>query len=520
VESKRPAGLLQDTAGNPSSVMETTERPIRSPISPPRRPHSVAARLRAALPRTRLTLSERRLLLAIVDAVLLNGVLLVVLAAREGFSLSVNTVNEAPRYFIILTVLWYVAATLFDCYDLPRTAKATRSAWATGGAALFTALVYLVIPVLTPHFPASRLSSFLFVGMTTLSVPAWRLVYATLINQPTFQQRLLIVGAGNSGAQMARELAHTPQLGNPYAGSGFALVGFVDDDPSKIGTMVEDSPVLGNRHDLVRLVGEHEVDLVVVAITETARLDPELFQALLDCREQGVAMEQVTSLYERVTGRIAVEHAGHDLAIVMPVPDSPTRRLFSASKRVADLIGALGFLVVFGMVAPWLALANRIASPGPLLYRQVRIGKGGRPFELVKFRTMVPDAEKSTGAVWASEGDDRVTRVGEFLRKTRLDELPQCINVLRGEMSLVGPRPERPEFIRELVKQVPYYQARHAVRPGITGWAQVRYRYGSSVEDAHHKLQYDLYYIKHQSIYLELSILVKTAAVMLGFKGR
>jgi lipopolysaccharide/colanic/teichoic acid biosynthesis glycosyltransferase len=166
------------------------------------------------------------------------------------------------------------------------------------------------------------------------------------------------------------------------------------------------------------------------------------------------------------------------------------------------------------------ALSNAIWCPGPLFYRQVRVGKAGRPFQVVKFRTMRPDAERETGVVWAQANDRRITPVGRLLRRTRLDELPQVLNVLRGEMSIVGPRPERPELVAALVPYLPYYQARHAVRPGITGWAQVRYRYGACVEDALAKLQYDLYYIKHQSVYLELSIMVKTIRVMLGMRGR
>jgi lipopolysaccharide/colanic/teichoic acid biosynthesis glycosyltransferase len=185
-----------------------------------------------------------------------------------------------------------------------------------------------------------------------------------------------------------------------------------------------------------------------------------------------------------------------------------------------DLFAGMIGLTILALLAPCIAVANAIWSRGPLFYRQTRVGKGGKPFHVYKFRSMIPAAEKGCGAVWASEDDDRVTPVGRILRRTRLDELPQIINVLKGEMSLVGPRPERPEFVADLVKQVPFYQARHAVRPGITGWAQVRHDYGSSVEDALVKLQYDLYYIKNQSLYLELSILVKTAAVMLGLRGR
>jgi lipopolysaccharide/colanic/teichoic acid biosynthesis glycosyltransferase len=227
----------------------------------------------------------------------------------------------------------------------------------------------------------------------------------------------------------------------------------------------------------------------------------------------------MTSLYERLTGKVPVTHAGRNLHVVLPLSDSPLRRVLAAGKRLMDLVAGVAGLAVLGLVTPLVALANAIWSPGPLFYRQSRVGMAGRAFELVKFRSMVTEAEEGNGAVWATQNDVRVTPVGRFLRKLRLDELPQVWNVLRGEMSLVGPRPERPEFVERLVRDVPFYQARHAVRPGITGWAQVRYRYGSSVEESLVKLQYDLYYIKHQSAYLELSILAKTAAVMLGLKG-
>ena len=278
--------------------------------------------------------------------------------------------------------------------------------------------------------------------------------------------------------------------------------------------------MLGNRHDLRRLVQEHRVDLLVLSITNLDAIHGELFQALLDCREQGVRLEPMASVYERMTGRVPVEHAGRNLHVILPLSDSPGRRVLWAVKRLLDLLAGVVGMLVMGLILPWLALANTLWSRGPLFYRQTRVGRGGQHFDLVKFRSMVPDAEAACGAVWAQEHDSRVTPVGRFLRRTRLDELPQVWNVLKGEMSLVGPRPERPEFVADLVERVPFYQARHAVRPGITGWAQVRYRYGASVEDALVKLQYDLYYIKNQSLYLEVSILAKTAAVMLGLRGR
>ncbi len=173
-----------------------------------------------------------------------------------------------------------------------------------------------------------------------------------------------------------------------------------------------------------------------------------------------------------------------------------------------------------GLIAPFVALANAIFCPGPLLYRQTRLGRGGRPFTVIKFRTMRPDAEQDTGAVWAAAGDDRITPVGRWLRRSRVDELPQVINVIRGEMSLIGPRPERPEFVDRLASQIPFYRARHAVKPGVTGWAQVRFGYGQSIDDVHTKLEYDLYYVRHAGFYLDALIVLKTIGVVLRLQGK
>ena len=477
-------------------------------------------RWRVSRPRLRLTVAERRVVLAVVDAAVLSFALLVTLVLRDGARFSLAQVAQQPHYYVLLTALWVVSSLFFDCYDLPRIADASQSAWAAGRAAFVTALVYLIIPFYTPHLPASRLSAVLFVGLVTVSVPIWRVVYAVVFTQPAFQKRVLIVGAGQSGRKMADILANTPDRGNPYAGSGFQLVGFVDDRADQVGTKIASVPVMGTRHDLTRLVQQYDIDLLVIAIRYAPQVQPELFQALLDCRELGVDVELMIGLYERLTGKIPVEHAGNDLDLIVPVADSALQHFFWAGKRFIDLLAGVCGLVALAMLTPLIALANAIWSPGPLFFRQLRVGKGGQPFYLYKLRSMIPAAEKNCGAVWACEDDDRITTVGKFLRKTRLDEFPQFLNVLIGDMSLVGPRPERPEFVAGLVEEVPFYQARHAVRPGVTGWAQVRYRYGSSVEDALVKLEYDLYYIRNQTIYLELSVLVKTVAVMLGLKGR
>ena len=458
-------------------------------------------------------------MLMMADVLILNAGLLALLLFVYHYD--IRTVYwEVPQYFFVLTVLWGIWALFLDCYDVAQTADASHSAWNTGIAALLTGLSYLVIPYITPHLPASRLSSVLFVAAVTVSIPAWRLVYATVFSQPTFQQRVLIVGTADAGSDLAHELACTPEYVDPCVDSGVYLVGFVLETPFITSESPIDAPILGSYRDLVRIVREHKVDIVAVAATPENKKQPGLFQTLLDCREQGVTLEPATSLYERLTGKVPVEHLGWDLQAAMPQPDSSLIRFFQAGKRLVDILAAIVGLFGLALVIPWVVLANAIWSPGPLFFGQMRVGRGGKLFRIYKFRSMILWAEKESGAVWASEHDNRITRVGQFLRKTRLDEAPQFLNVFRGDMSLVGPRPERPEFVRDLVQVVPYYQTRHAVRPGLTGWAQVRYRYGSSIRDTLVKLQYDLYYIKRQGIYLELAILAKTAGVMLGMKGR
>jgi exopolysaccharide biosynthesis polyprenyl glycosylphosphotransferase len=259
---------------------------------------------------------------------------------------------------------------------------------------------------------------------------------------------------------------------------------------------------------------------VVLAITHRHTISETALAALLSCWEQGVPVCTMPDLYERLLGRIPVEHIGRNLASVLRADEGSTVRVYRAVKRAADVaLGAAG-LGLGGLAVPFVALANALFSPGPLFYRQTRVGRAGHHFTITKFRTMQPDAENGTGAVWSSLNDPRITPVGRWLRRIRLDELPQSLNVLRGDMSLVGPRPERPEFVDALAAEIPFYRARHAVRPGLTGWAQVRYGYGNSVADARLKLEYDLYYVRHAGFYLDLVILLKTIAVVLGFRGR
>jgi exopolysaccharide biosynthesis polyprenyl glycosylphosphotransferase len=278
--------------------------------------------------------------------------------------------------------------------------------------------------------------------------------------------------------------------------------------------------VFGDSQQLVRLARTLAIDEIIVAITHAHTIQPALFEAILDCRELGIPITNMSTIYERLTGRVAVEYASQNIETATGSEQNSFVRVYYPAKRLVDMGSALIGLVVMLLLSPIVLLANALTSPGPLFYRQQRVGRGGRPFIVRKFRSMIPNAEEDSGAVWAKVKDDRVTPIGRLLRATHLDELPQATNVLRGEMSLVGPRPERPEFVGELSRQIVFYRARHCMRPGITGWAQIHQNYGDSVERAREKLEYDLYYVKHASFFLDSIIMLRTIMKVLGLRGR
>lgn len=471
--------------------------------------------------RPALRFSERKLLLTVVDLAVLNAAFLLVLMLPPRLSRSVNEAQSHALWFVVLSVVWLIVGHVLDIYDLTRAANTVRSAWVAGSAAILTSGVYLFVLLLTPDLSAHRLYALLLPVIATAGVAAWRVTYATVFVQPTFHQTALVIGAGRDGRVLARAVAETGDNGdNPSRGAGYRILGFIDDDPAKQGLEIEGARVIGTRYDLLRLAQLLRPDKLIVAIPSLERMHDGLFQTILDCWEAGIPVTTMVDLYERVTKRVPVEHAGRDLHVVLPVSQPAGYRLYRVARRVCEVA-----LVLLGMssmlwLVPLVWLANLLTSPGDLFYRQERVGKGGKTFQILKFRSMVMDAEKESGVVWACQGDARITPVGRLLRKTRLDEVPQFWNVLKGEMSLIGPRPERPEFVDQLAQEIPFYRVRHAVKPGITGWAQVEYRYGSSVRDALIKLQYDLYYIKHQGLYMDLLVLLKSVQVVLRMQGQ
>lgn len=476
---------------------------------------------RLRLPGLGLRVSERKLLLIVGDLFVLNVALFFYLIARSNFNRTIDQLWDRLPWFIVFSLLWWIVSLFIGTYNLARAADVVRSVLVAGGSAFLVSGVYLLIPFITPTLPDRRTFVFLLPLLCALGVSLWRIAYAKIFVQPIFRRNLMMVGAGWSGRTLAQAVMEAGDEANSDGyGTVYNVLGFVDDDPEKQETLVAGHPVLGSSADLVNLVETFQPDELVVSITDSQMIRPELFQAILDCREKGIVISPMAALYENLTGRVPVEHAGRDLQVVIPMTFPASHRAYLMWRRFFDVIVAVPGCLLLVMIAPIVWVANRLYSPGDLFYHQQRVGMGGKPFDVIKFRSMVMDAEKNTGAVWAAENDSRVTPVGRFLRRTRLDEIPQFLNILRGEMSLIGPRPERPSIVTTLAEEIPFYRVRHAVKPGLTGWAQVKYRYGASVNDAFIKLQYDLYYIKYQGIYIDIQIFLKTIQVVLGMKGR
>lgn len=323
-----------------------------------------------------------------------------------------------------------------------------------------------------------------------------------------WNERVLIVGTGDLAKSVGRYLCK-------HRRNGFEVVGFIDEDPTRIGESIVNPKVIGTPDQISSLVETLGIAKIIVALPERRGKLP--VDDLLLCRVRGVEVVDGVSFYAGLTGKVPVEELRPAWLIFSQGFDRRKATLWI--KQVLDVLCATAGLLLAAPLFLTIPLLIKLDSRGPVFYRQTRVGAGNKPFGLLKFRSMVTDAEADSGPVWAQEDDPRVTRVGRWLRKLRLDEIPQTINVLRGEMSFIGPRPERPEFIARLQAEIPFYAIRHTIKPGITGWAQVKYRYGATVEDTIEKLRYDLYYLKNMSLALDFKILVETVKIVLLGQG-
>lgn len=453
--------------------------------------------------------SERRMLLVLGDT------LVVVLAVFGAFLLWHQTANTgldvAPyirehwHWFPLLLGGWWVLAWFNDLYDISSAFDKITSSKRVAVVGVMNLIICLLVFSLSNNPFRSFFLYFPVIVWPAMSL--WRIVYATMLVQPNFQRRALIMGTGWT----ARTIAQAIKERDP----GYEIVGYVAGDASEQEKDIQGVSVLGEWANLTKLVQEYGVSDIILATIRDMHADQ--LQAVLKCFEQGVRIVPMSKLFEEITGRIPVEHIGERWLVSLPI-DWDSRGLYLIVKRAMDIvIAGIGLLFLLPFF-PLLVLAIELDSPGPIFYRAERLGQGGKPFTVVKFRTMVLNADRIGDPTFTARNDRRITRVGRILRTTHIDELPQLINVIAGEMSLVGPRPER--YVPELEESIPYYRTRYAVKPGATGWALVKQGYAEGLEDTLIKLQYDLYYIKHQSLFFDILILGKSVIHMLTMGGR
>ncbi|MFN8377351.1 MAG: sugar transferase [Anaerolineae bacterium] len=464
--------------------------------------------------RPQLRWSERKLLLAFGDLIAVSAAILLSLyiwsvVADEPYT--APFVASQAMWFIILPLIWFPLASASDFFDLRVAASRSRTLGRLLAIEVQLVVIYLLVFFLSPRDALPRLFIFYYAVSSFLFIGIWRFAGFAVLGWASAPRRVLVVGTGWSAETLISAM-------KGMAAHEYEVRGVIGSD-DEVGRKVSGVPVVASGQDLMQIVDREEITEVVT--TATTGVEGATFQGLMDVYEHGVRVIPMAILYEQVTGRVPVEHVNNDWAVVfLPVSRGEgVLNVYQPVKRLLDILLSLAGLVLFALVFPVLALLIRLDSHGGIFYRQERLGKSGKPFNILKLRTMVDNAEQKTGAVFAQKGDPRVTRTGRFLRKTRLDELPQLVNVVRGDMSLVGPRPERPEHVTRLQQKIPFYRTRLAVRPGLTGWAQVRYSYGSDDNDALVKLQYDLYYIRHRSLLLDLNILLRTVGKVLSLSG-
>jgi len=410
--------------------------------------------------------------------------------------------NVEHGYLKILAVTGVVLlfSYWFDLYDSSslsaRWDQTLRLLLVLGFVALILAAVGFVYPVVPGN--GSALAGVIILTFTLL---IWRAAYSWMVMQPFLRERVYILGTGERALRLVTGLRDRSEL-------GFEVVGWTGDIEGELTRETAASHLMG----LSQGKGVHRV---IVAMPDRRGNLP--VEELLDLRLGGVKVEEATSWLERISGRIEVEQLYPSWMIF--TEGFHSSRFFRLLRRALNFFVAFIGTVLSLPLLPFIVLAVKLDSPGPALYRQKRVGRRGRIFYCYKFRTMRVDAEADTGATWALDDDPRITRVGKFLRSSRLDEIPQLWCVLKGDMHFVGPRPERPEFVEWLSREIPFYGVRHVVRPGITGWAQVQYKYGNTLDDAREKLQYDLFYLKNASIGLDILIMFQTIKIVLLGRG-
>ncbi|NNF74920.1 MAG: exopolysaccharide biosynthesis polyprenyl glycosylphosphotransferase [Flavobacteriaceae bacterium] len=426
------------------------------------------------------------------------------------FELEYFTLTKESWYWaVVLAVYITLIGTVFELYDLQSSSRWDSTFKNVILTASVTVLFYLLTPVLTPFLPVKRIEIVYFYLIIVMGIFLWRILYMTLLSSPRFYKRVLVIGE----IEHVKSMIETLRIIDP----NYDIIGFINTDKASYGDIADLKEFQADQ--IKAVISENKINETVVATYNDEAITPKLYQNLISLIEQGHLIREYSQVYEAIVHRIPVQFVGKDFYRYFPFSRSNKNQLYQIFSRTLDIVVSVIGLIFMVILIPFVLLGNLIGNKGPLFYTQERVGKNGQPFKIIKFRTMVTHAE-ADGAKWAEANDSRVTPFGRFLRNSRIDELPQFLNVIKGQMALIGPRPERPIFVKELSEVIPFYETRHVIKPGLTGWAQVKMRYGSSVDDSLIKLQYDLFYIKRRSFFLDVNVIFKTISTILYYRGQ
>lgn len=453
-------------------------------------------------------ISERKVLLRVFDIISVLGMLYLVgiIFDFDYFKFK----SENWFWSIVLVLYLTVFASIFELYDLQKASKFEVVIQNIILTASVTVLLYLLTPFYTPTLPTNRLQIIYFYISINIALFAWRYAYVTLIATPRFHKKVLLIAHEREVEAIVESLHKSDP--------NYRVIGFIHTAKKPSHKMIMEIEEF-DAGTIDTLIQENNISEIVVANSVSDKMSVTLYNNLLLLLEKGVPIREYTQVYEELTHRVPVQHVDKDFYRFFPFSRSNQNKLYLFFHRILDLLfSVIGLCFGLG-ISPLILIGNLVGNRGPLFYTQIRVGKNGKHFRIFKLRSMVIDAEKY-GAQFADTQDIRVTKFGRFLRRSRFDEIPQFINVIKGDMSVIGPRPERPVFVKELSEKIPFYEVRHIVKPGVTGWAQVNHKYGMSSDDALEKLQYDLYYIKKRSIFLDISIVIKTLSTIIFFRGQ
>lgn len=454
-------------------------------------------------------ISERKLLLRLFDTLLVLMVLYIISSLFDFRYFTFSKDNFI--WSVVLAVYLNIFSSVFEMYNLQVASnqfQVIRSIILTTST---TVLFYLLTPIYTPVLPSNRIQIIIFFLSIFATLLLWRLFYVFFLASHRFVKKAILV----CDQEQLDELISGIESVDPH----YKFIAFVNSDETEADSAKTFSIRRIPSQNLEAFVRKTSISELVIATQKTDGITVNLYNQLIHLLENGIIIREYTQVYEDSTKRIPVQYVSRDFYRYFPFSRSNQNHLYLLFSRVFDVLFSVIGLLLGLVFFPIILFGNLIGNRGPLFYTQERVGKNGEVFRIYKFRTMVKNAE-SNGAVFTTANDTRITAFGKFMRKTRLDEFPQFINILRGDMSIIGPRPERPVFVQQIAENMPFYETRHVVKPGLTGWAQVNYSYGDSIDDSLVKLQYDLYYIKHRSIFLDINIVIKTFSTILFYRGQ